>query len=661
MQWFSIQRAVTMLLKHKNVLLMLLSVMFCSNVILAAGKPAQKRTAKPASKAVANKTAEACECVDPWRTYTRPPTAAVEQLFLAARTVDEANFNRLIETIPDIQEYAVQQQPLLSALLHPVADLSKAKPGQKRKVWWEMSATEMDQLRAVHQATLPAKTRMLKLALQRGASVKDSTYEWRMPPLHLAMVFGTPEMVQLLLQHGADPDLNEMDRGNTPIEFALDHEFFVRMTYLPELVSPEQRSEMLLALLAAGAKQPYLRVDKKLAEDPAQKPPRPAADYLVWPQLAWQTRGAEVMEAMSKTGTTPALDEEDAGYSILSAAAQAGNLGGVRWLKTHLPRTLQIEQGKRTIDLWTLAASRALFPAEHDHSSRPVDAILDELIVADLNWEQQNGHSDATFNYLNAQAPYGFAPGSTLLHHLVLANRIDRVKQILAMGAPVEGTQTNQSPTPLQLASHLNNLPMVDVLLAHGAKPLAGPELEKTPLYTAILPDTGYSDRGESPETKAKRHQVLARLLVRLMPEQKVFLGTAKDSPYAHAGRYPADQAAMRQLLVAGIPPGTLPAMRFIEILRGEDKTLATALLKHGLRIIEARREVAYPEPSVLLAALQIGRDDLLEALLQAGASPDHRGEFDKTNAMEWAIKTQNQPAIDLFLAHKARATGPKP
>ncbi len=652
-------------------------------------------SASAASSAAAPAAAQDCGCELPWRTYTRKPTPEVLQLFRAARTADETTFARLIATIPDLNEYAVDDQSLLAALLYPVDGLGGRKNG-KGKTWSQMSAAETAQLRAAHAATLAAKTRMLALALEHGASVKDTTRDYQRPPLHLAMVFGTPEMVRLLLKHGADPNQIESERNTMPIEFALDHEFFVRMTYLPELVDAPARTQMLLDLLAAGAKRPYQRVDEAQHKR-GEALPRPAADYLIWPALAELTTGSEVMDAMAKTGTAPACDPDMAMLSPLGHAARAGNLEGVRWLKAHLPRTVvepdRYGDGKDvTLDVWLAAAIWALYPAQDTPATRQRSRdILGELLVKDMPWAQENDLADDEQNGLivrrEIDRPSG---GSTLLHHLVFLGDEAWVQRVVALGAPIDGSRAPDAQalksTPLATAVRTGNAAMVKRLLALGADPLAGPRREDSPFFGALVFDDMRDDEPTAQEkarAEAARHAVLAALLAALTPAQKQALDAGDPTPIGYVmGRWYTDDdtATTRMLLDAGFSAAAVDAKSLWRAMRSSDRALFNDLVAHGAQVAQTpeakapatnppatgtpatnppasnppAKPVVVPAPGLLVDALSTGRADLLEDLLRRGADPNQPNE-DGMSAVQAAILQGDLKSLEVLLAHGAR------
>lgn len=592
----------------------------------------------------------------PNREITRQPTAEVKKLFAAAREADEATFSELIATVPNIHEYAVGDQLLLAALLSPSVSFNTDKT--RRKVRWDQTAEEQKQLRADHAATLPAKTRMLALALKHGASVNDTTYYSRHPPLHLAMVFGTPEIVRLLLEHGADPNQMDYSDHKTPIEFALDHEYFTRLTYLPELVSPEERTEMLLAVIAAGAQRPYCQLDERADRT---KEARPAADYLLWPALAELTRGSEIMRAMAKLGTSPAFDEPGRNLSPLAHASRTGNVGGVTWLKPRLPRTLSDQNryglGEKKYDLWLEAAVWAMYPSpDSGVSAKQTDDILTELVTSEMPWSQPVEKSESDRNP-------GFPPpdrrypevGHTFLHHAIFTGHDAWTEKALQMGAQINTVDSkNQSGTPLAEAVRSGRIEMVRQLLALGADPLTAAHPGKSPLYQAIVP-TERRDQSENVDQTRARHNILKLLLSSLTPEQRLAAAKSAPSPIdrAFSGYDRADPEIVR-ILLASLPVIQVNNQTIIKAIRSKDRSLANALLDRGARLQDSAKIGNEPfKTPPLLIALEWDRKDLLLPLLKAGADPNQtdRGK----SAVTWAIARGDLPLLDLLVSQGGR------
>ncbi len=644
----------------------------------AAPATAAPGMASPAAPAAAQ-TAADCGCVSPYREYTREPTPEVIALFKAARNADEAAFTRALAAVSEPQEYAVDGEPLLAALLRPVDGLVATQPSERRKVWWDYTPAEARAIRERHRATLPAKTRMLALAIQRGASVKDMSYQMRQPPLHLAALFGTPEMVDQLLAAGADANQREWDRNLNPVEFMLDHEFYTRMTYLPELVDAEDRGRMLLALFKAGAERPFKRVDERLAQEAraqGEAPQRPAADDLAWPMIAQTTRGAEVMEALARTGTAPVFEADNLGLSPLGFAARAGNVGGVRWLKAHAPRTLRVEDAARgaPFDVWLGAATWALYPATTDAQALAArDLILDELLRPGMPWAQANPVEDESDDPLvrrrEVPAPAG---GATLMHHVAALGDVALAERLLKLGAPIDGAGgPGDETTPLGTAVMAGQRPMVEWLLRHGADPLGGPTPESTPFHLALAGDEQerYLDDAERAASAARRGQALPALLGQLTPQQRQRLESGEPSPLVLAlrgARGAAGAASLKRVLAAGFSARTFDASVLEIVVDEDDMPLLVALLDGGLRIDTARarslqqgeRAAATIDVRLFVAALHGSlRGEgagLIERLLRVGADPN-QADAGGMNAVNFALLRGDEAQLEQLLAAGGR------
>jgi len=619
-----------------------------------------------------------CGCVLPYREYTRKPTPDVLALFEAARHADEATFTRLIATIPELQEYAVDGQPLLAALLSPVEGLVDTKNRDQRQVWWAYTRAETQALRERHRATIPAKTRMLALAIKHGASVKDTSYEMRYPPLHLATMFGTPEMVEMLLAAGADPNQSESDRSHTPVEFMLDHEFFTRMTYLPELVEAEDRTRMLLALFKAGAGRPFDRLDEQVARElpNVDGHGHSVGDGIAWPMIAYTTRGAEVMEALAQTGSAPIFEVDNVSSSSLNLAALAGNVGGVRWLKAHAPRNVSAQKAdgaRADLDAWLAAATWALYSKADDAQARSVrDLILDELLRPAMPWAQsvQIDYDDRSDLMLHQDGP-SVPWGASVMHHIAGLGDVDLAERLLKLGAPIDVTGTAEgSTTPLGTAVLAGNRQMVEWLLQHGADPMAGAVPENTPFYLAVAGDRNetFQLEAERASNAQRRQRTLPVILQYLTPEQRQRIEAGDPSALAFAlshTRGKAGAQALRLLMTAGFSAKSLDASVLENVLATEDMPLLATLLDRGLRV-DAARARAYPgndsvstiDSRLFQAAVYWtaagNSDDLIDPLLRAGADPNQIDEKGMS-AVHVALFRGTASQVDRLLAAGGR------
>jgi len=540
------------------------------------------------------------------------PTAEVLALFKAASEGDEANFSRLLARVDHINDYQVEHQKLLHVLLLPAESLRTEAEAWRKGQNDVRETTHWQAQQARHAALLPAKTRMLALALKHGATFNEGTQRYNAAPLHLAAMFGTPEMVRLLLKHGADPrQFGGEKKSLAPLEFALEQNDYA--LGLPELITPEQRTGNLLALLQAGAQRPYIRYEAKLK--------RPPTDYLLWPKVVALTRGTAVLDALLKTGTSPADDED--GRTSFDSAAEAGNAEAIAWLKKRVPR-----YGKESRDRWLDAAMLAMY------SSTPGrDKVLQQLVVKDMNWSQRGPQESEGLSFRPLYGGTERIQSGTLLNHATRARRLEWVPKLAAVGAPVN---TGGSTRDLVDAVRENDAGLVKVLLAQGADPLDATE---SAMDLAL----------QRPDSKSPIADLLLDHIVRV---QKKSLATMRPSPVEGMLKSPdaIDMPRLRKLLDAGASVDGLSGRAVDAALRAPDREVATLLIRHGL--------LRKPDggPNFLSFAVSAGRADLLPVMIAQGRDPNHRekvrDDFFQPSAVEYAISLGKMEELKILLAH---------
>ena len=562
-------------------------------------------------------------------------TPEVQALFKAASEGEEAEFARLLAKVGNINDYLVEREKLLHALLQPAESLRK-----EASAWREARKNARDTVQwharqARHAALMPAKTRMLALALQRGAAVNEGTFPANAAPLHLAAMFGTPEMVRLLLQNGADPrQYGGENRNEAPLEFALNQKYALGV---PELISPEQRTANIMALLKAGSLRPFIRVDLAEAKKPASetKLERPVADYVMWPNLVALTSGTAVLDALLKTGTKPADDED--GKTVFDNAAEAGNADAIGWLKQRVPR-----YGKDKQDRWLNAAMLAMY------SNAPGrDTVLEQLLVKDMDWSLTGPHGRSF--HTDYRSLYGGSERietGTLLHHATRARRTEWIAKLTQLGTPV---RKGGNPEDLLAAVRAGDAGLVKTLLEQGVDPVAE-------VQSSLSEDSAISVALKAP---AGQDKMLDLLLDHIARTDKKSLAQARPAPLEAVLAAPGgiDMARVRKLLDAGASAQGLERDAVAAAFTAPDRSLAGLLIKHGL--LEpapgSAAGKAAAQPRFLFAAIDAGRTDLLPAILGQGEDPNLRVAFangtPQPSAVEYAISRGKVDALDALRA----------
>lgn len=562
--------------------------------------------APAAAKATAPAQQSQCACESIFREYKAADTPQTIALFTAVETSDEAAFSAALAQVDHPGDYALKGMPLLHALLMPPHDLRS-----KEQTYWDMAPEEAARLRQGWQALLPARTRMLAALLATHPALDDMTYESRRPSLHLTMLYGTPQIMDMLLAAGAKPDQRN-DDYRKPLEFLLsrDFEFAVRMTYLPRLVDRATMTRMVLALFRAGATRPYLSIDEhpnaemlSLLKDKEGRV-RPAADFLAWMRFVEMTEGSEPLQALAATGTKPAGEE---GLNALIMAAYTGNTGALPVLMDLGPRMVPNTAygATRERDAWLDAAQAALAGGHPD--------IARQLLRKDMPFDQKSERVEGSFVKVEAS-------NDPILNQAASEGDITTLKRLLALGAPVDGNTADEyGRTPLLNAMQAHQPEAVTVLLAAGADPLFQRKYSsESALKIAV---------------EADAPSILRQLLAASKPEAlKTLLRDRAHSPVnaVLAKRSKHGVEMLRQLASAGADLKTLDSSAILHAVENRDEALAAYLIDAGVPVNPVARatqkDQGYGDSGAdtppLQLAISLGQNTIVEQLLAKGADP---------------------------------------
>lgn len=555
-----------------------------------------------ATNAAAPTQQSKCDCESPYREYKAADTPQVAALFAAAEASDEAAFSAALAQVERPGDYALNGRPLLHVLLTPPRSLRS-----KEKTYWSMTPEEAAQHRQAWQALLPARMRMLTALLATHPALDDATYESRRPSLHLALLYGTPEVMDMLLAAGAKPD-QRGENNRTPLEFLLDRdfEFAVRMTYLPRLVDRSAMTRMVVMLFKAGATRPYLSMDERPSAEmlslltDKQGRVRPAADHLAWSRLVELTEGADPLLALAATGSKPADDD---GLNALVIAAYTGNSGALPLLMDWGPHIISNAAYGITYerDAW-MDAAKAAMAGDHPEIAR-------QLLRKGMPFEQRSERVEGTFVKVEAS-------NTPILNQAANKGDVTTLKRLLALGAPVEGDPAGQyGNTPLIDALQARKPEAVKVLLAAGADPLSQRKYSsQSALKMAI---------------KADDPSMLRELLAASKPDAlKALLRDSANSPVKTVleQRTKHSVEMLRQLASAGADLTTLSSNAIGQALRNRDVALATYLIDAGVPVNPpagaSSRGEGYVDSPPLQLAVTFRQNTIVEQLLAKGADP---------------------------------------
>ena len=112
--------------------------------------------------------------------------------------------------------------------------------------------TQLDLATAIEQGDVDTVAQMVI----DNPTVVDSP-DWTPPPLHCAVLFDQPKIVELLLDHGADLEKVDPDRNTTPLRYAIA---YCKLDMIPLLlergantIAIQENGTSALELATAGA------------------------------------------------------------------------------------------------------------------------------------------------------------------------------------------------------------------------------------------------------------------------------------------------------------------------------------------------------------------------------------------------------------------------
>ena len=560
-------------------------------------------------------TADNCDCQSPYRTYKEADTPAARALFAAVLANDADAFSSALTQVERPGDYALDGVPLLHALLKPPSAL------RNKDVYWSISPQDADMLRQAYQAILPARTRMLAALLATKPALDDVTYESRRPPLHLALLAGTPDIMDMLLAAGANPDQRN-DERRTPLEFLLhrDFEFAVRMTYLPRLVDRAAMTRMVLALFKAGASKPYADAGADVA------------DFLAWEPMVELTEGAAPLQALAATGTKPAYED---GLTALALAAYLGDAGAVSALMAlgprHIPATGYGETGQR--DIWLDAAQAAVQGGHPD--------IAAQLLQKDMPFAQrgpQTGSSTTLFTKVQLDA-------QPIMNLAARQGDVQTLQRVLALGAPVDGDPLDAyGNTPLADAVQARQPAAIKLLLAAGADPRVKREGYDLKSAVDIAVQSGdaaslrlFADAGFDLKTLGddairraleNRDTALALMLIEagaLADPRQAAADRGDRAPLLLLAATSGQTPVVDALLAKGADPVGLAAdgeSALYWLIGRQDTAMQDRLLRAGARLDDPRLPRAPAAYALLNAAVASGDMALVRRISQATGQP---------------------------------------
>lgn len=519
--------------------------------------------------------AASCGCKTPYRVYSDTPTPEAQALFKAAEEGDETAFMALLPSVGDVSRFAVNDRPLLATLIVPPQSFWSSLRDPDDDL--DMRERRQDRAIQAHRAQWPARERMLEAALKAGASPTDMSYRSDDPALNEAIVYGSPRMVELLLAHGARPDVAGWRDHRTAMGTLMAVNEVLRGRLTREVNTRGERARMARALTEHQA---------------------PLPEDWSWPDAVALIEGDTLIRYLLDQGHRPSPEGLVYGANVLSAAAYHGDRQALAALQPLLPRTVPAEDtAAPPADLWLDAAQAALAGGHL--------ALATELLRADMPWAQQGPLSDGRYGGFGYDERH---QRRTALEWAAHAGHVDLLPQLRQWGAPLDGG--------LQAAIETPRPAVAARLIELGADPLA-------PWATYGGSDTPMSKALETAPDVAMAMLAAAqrRLAAPLTSHGERLLDAVLDSPASAPGAGKPER--IRALSTAGLDLRQMGHEALRTALWREPEPVAMALLDGGVPAVapagssDAQGTSAH---SLLVPVLQRAQASLLERLRQAAA-----------------------------------------
>jgi ankyrin repeat protein len=333
------------------------------------------------------------------------------------------------------------------------------------------------------------KTEVVEALLKNDAKQAAATNAYGRTPLHLAARRGQAKTAAVLLAAGAAVNAQDKDRW-TPLHLAAagGHEDVVRLLLEnkadPNILILDQRcSPLHLAALSGKRKLVEVLIDHGADADIA------ATDFNGSPLHLAVNRGmADMVEALLDRGAMVDLKDKD-GWAPLHLAAQAGREDVVRVLLDH----------KADVDMQGKDGRRALHEAAEAGHRKVVELLLDHK--ADAGARDAAGrtplHSAAAGHQLEtvallldkgADANARTNDGETALHDaLQFSGGTGVVRILLEHKADARAAEKRVGIEPLHLAAWIADRKAVQMLLDQGAAVNMPDDEGRTPLHWAAV------------------------------------------------------------------------------------------------------------------------------------------------------------------------------
>ena len=333
--------------------------------------------------------------------------------------------------------------------------------------------------------------------------------------LHDAVWSGRVEIVRLLLQAGADPNITHLEAGSTPLDYAaVKNEPEIAQLLLDRGANVRAVNRSGSTALHLAAARGYTAVARLLLDHGASIQALDGSGSTPLEEAAWKGFAEMCALLLDRGALVNALNPET-GKSPLNEAASNGHLAAARLLlargvdpsladksgATPLQNAARLNDGDIVSILLTgknsISAADLLDNAVLEGQSEIARLLIEH--GADVNAPGKSGSTplgDAALKgrlelarlllSRGARVDAVNRFGSMPLHDAALSGNSAVVELLLAAGAPINAQDRESGATPLYNAASMGHPEVVSLLLARGADPELSTKAGSTPLHAAL-------------------------------------------------------------------------------------------------------------------------------------------------------------------------------
>ncbi|KAK8208081.1 ankyrin repeat-containing domain protein [Phyllosticta capitalensis] len=477
----------------------------------------------------------------------------------------------------------------------------------------------------LHHALQDEHFEVLEMLLDHGADVNIRS------PLLAATQSGNPRIVQLLLNHGADPNACDESSSSALHTAALEGHMEIFQMLLDHGASTQVAKSLLYYVASSGC----LEIVLKLLEQGADA----NAEMYGIPLVAASSSGhLAVVKILVNFGADLFAREKDGGrHTPLSAASSRGHREIVRFL---------LKCGAQD--------ANALIDAAHTGRFEISQMLLDHGVDVDAK-----EHTFRPFSSVDPFPPRTALSAASsagddqivelLLSHgaqdtaaLATASRNGHISiiQILLDG----GANINGPPSPLWAAAYSGNIQVVEMLLDNGA------EVNGSKIHSPLHACASITRLGDGVSNRLDDFAHILKILLARgadVDSQDEFHKTALEEACLRSNR-----AAVQVLLDNGADCSRIPETAVPAAASSGDVELVELLLKHG-----AEKDALGPRGRTALQLAAARADlNLIQVLLNHDVDIHVRGQF--RDAYGAALHSGNETAAQMIFNHGWFASG---